>query len=139
MSSIPISKLSIGEAFTAIALTMIKADKKLVDIEQKKLLLHMQAMNTFEAYTPEQLHETFEKMFDLYQEIGSDALIQLARQSLSLKLSEAAFFLATDLSIADSILADEEKEMLTRLQNDLRISDDVAIQVIEVVLIKNRM
>jgi hypothetical protein len=53
-------------------------------------------------------------------------------------LREAAFAVATDLVLAEGIVAEEERTFLNDLYQALGVSNEIAIQVIQVILIKNR-
>ena len=49
-----------------------------------------------------------------------------------------AFAVATDLALADGEIAEEEKKLLTKIQQSLGIPEGEAVKIIEVMLIKNK-
>ncbi|MGH8002986.1 MAG: tellurite resistance TerB family protein, partial [Brasilonema sp.] len=58
--------------------------------------------------------------------------------SLSYDLREAAFAVATDLVLTDGVFLQEEQDFLNDLYQALGISADIATQIVQVMLIKNR-
>jgi tellurite resistance protein len=53
-------------------------------------------------------------------------------------MRETAFAVATDLALADGEIASREKDVLTKIQQSLGIPEDKAVNIIEVMLIKNK-
>ena len=67
-----------------------------------------------------------------------DALVAMAKESMPEDMKATAFAVATDLALADGEIADEEKNLLTKVQQSLGIPEDEAVRIIEVMLIKNK-
>jgi len=126
------------EAFIAIAFAIIAADGHIAGDEQQELALSMIRMKLFRDMTPEQFKEALYKIYDTLNEMGVDVLIKAAKNALTPKLRETAFFFAADLSLSDKVLDKSEKEMLDRMQQILDIKPDMARKIIEVAMVKNR-
>ncbi len=137
-NSPPQIDLSVGEAIVAIVLAVLTIDNVFSDIERAALILTMRRMKIFETYTPEQIEETFLKVFKIQEDLDTDQLIDLAKEKLTHQLRETAFYFATDLAIADSVLGSKEKTLLEHLQYKLKINPKITVQIIEVVLIEHR-
>lgn len=69
---------------------------------------------------------------------GVDVLMQAAIQALPHDLYDTVFAVATDLILADGEVTKEEENLLSSLCEALEISDDVAQEIIRVMLIKNK-
>jgi hypothetical protein len=65
-------------------------------------------------------------------------LVTSSKEVLPTELRETAFAVAADLTLADGVLAKGEKDILSKIQESLIISEDTAVNIIEVMLIKNR-
>jgi DNA-directed RNA polymerase subunit F len=53
-------------------------------------------------------------------------------------LQETVFAVTTDLVLADGDLAEEEEELLNELYTALKISEEMAGKIIDVISIKNK-
>ena len=95
-------------------------------------------MKLFKSYPHEMMNRLFEKILGILQGDGFNALFNAARDSLSQDLREAAFAVATDLVLAEGIVGEEEKNFLNDLYQALGVSSEIAIQIVQVILIKNR-
>jgi hypothetical protein len=74
----------------------------------------------------------------LLTEYGLPAILTGCAKVIPLDLRPTAFALATDLALADGRIGDREKAFIDELQVVLRIDDDTAARIIEVMMIKNR-
>lgn len=69
---------------------------------------------------------------------GYDGFIKTAIATLPHDLYETAFAVATDLVLADGEVSEEEEDLLKFLWNHLEITDDTAMNIINVMIIKNK-
>ncbi len=69
---------------------------------------------------------------------GYDDFIKTAIATLPHDLYETAFAVATDLVLADGEVSEEEEDLLKFLWNHLEIPDDTAMNIINVMIIKNK-
>jgi tellurite resistance protein len=53
-------------------------------------------------------------------------------------LRQTAFANACDIVLADGVVEDEEKEFLDHLQKALELDGDTALNIVEVMIIKNK-
>lgn len=66
------------------------------------------------------------------------AVLTACAEAIPAELRATTFALAMDLALADGRLGSRENTLIDQLQRALRIDDDLARKIIEVLLIKNR-
>jgi tellurite resistance protein len=130
--------LSSAEAFAAITLAATASDAYLSDEEARGISSTLFRMKLFRSYSIDEMNGMFDKLLGIMRQQGMDTLFNSAKDSLSYDLREAAFAVATDLVLADGIVTQEEQGFLNDLYQALGISGDIATQIVQVMLIKNR-
>jgi Tellurite resistance protein TerB. len=65
-------------------------------------------------------------------------LFKAALETLPDELKETVFAVTTDIALADGEVSEEEEELLNDLYGALGISEEVALNIIDVMLIKNK-
>jgi tellurite resistance protein len=131
-------KLNKDEAFAGVALAAIAADGVITQEEANGLIVSLVRMKTFAGYNDKMFINLLNKLVAIIQKQGLDALISQSKEGLDPNMRETAFAVACDLSLADGELAAQEKDILTKLQVGLGLSEDKAVNIIEVMLIKNK-
>lgn len=130
--------LNLAEAFAVIVLLATASDGYL-SVEQANSITYMLSrMKLFKSYPHEMMNKLFEKILSILQGDGFNALFNAAKDSLSQDLRESAFAVAADLILAEGIIPEEEKNFLNDLSQALGVSSEIAIQIVQVILIKNR-
>jgi tellurite resistance protein len=130
--------LSPAEAFVAISLAAIASDGYLSSEEARGISAALSRMKLFRSYQSDVMNAMFDKLLSILKLEGIDVLLSLAKESLPYELRPAAFAVATDLVLADGIIAQEERDFLKDLCQDLGIPTDLATQIVQVMLIKNQ-
>ena len=130
--------LSQPEAIAAIALAATASDGNLSDEQARGILSLLSGMKLFRYYSSDEINRMFEKLLNILRWEGINALFHSAKESLPYDLRETAFAIATDLVLADGVSPQEELEFLNDLSQDLGISGYIAIQIVQVMLVKNR-
>jgi len=131
-------KLSKEEAFAAISLVSVAADGVITEEEARGLFVQLYRMKMFSGFNDNQMSSMFNKLINIIKKKGMDALVAMAKESMPEDMKATAFAVATDLALADGEIADEEKNLLTKVQQSLGIPEDEAVRIIEVMLIKNK-
>jgi len=54
------------------------------------------------------------------------------------ELKETVFAVTTDMALADGEVSEEEEQLLNDLYSALGLSEDIALKIIDVMLIKNK-
>ena len=126
------------EAFAVIVLAATASNGYLSVEQANSITFVLSRMKLFKSYPHEMINKLFEKILGILEGDGFNTLFNAAKDSLSQDLREAAFAVATDLVLAEGIVADEEKNFLNDLYQALGVSSEIAMQIVQVILIKNR-
>ncbi|MEH1870437.1 tellurite resistance TerB family protein [Nostoc sp.] len=130
--------LNPAEAFAVIVLAATASDGYLSVEQANSITFVLSRMKLFKSYPHEMMNKLFEKILGLFQGDGFNNLFNAAKDCLSQDLREAAFAVATDLVLAEGIVAEEEKNFLNDLYQALGVSREIAVQIMQVILIKNQ-
>lgn len=130
--------LSPAEAFAAIALAAIASDGYLDDEGTRSISAILSGMKLFKSYPNDVMVRMFDTILGNIRREGINSLFNAAKESLSPEMREAAFAVATDLVLAGGVVTIEEQDFLNDLYQALGISSDIAKQIVEVMMIKNR-
>ncbi|MGL5082221.1 MAG: tellurite resistance TerB family protein [Microcoleaceae cyanobacterium] len=131
-------ELTPAEAFAAIALTAVAADGVITNSESQILRTTFTRMQLFQGYSAESKNEMLDRLLSQIKLEGYETLMKTAITKLPQDLRETAFAVATDITLSDGELADEEESLLDALYNSLGLSEEVANKIIDVMLIKNK-
>jgi tellurite resistance protein len=130
--------LNPAEAFAVIILAATASEGYLSTEQTNCITSMLSRMKLFKSYSNELMNRLFDKILGILQGEDFNFLFNAAKESLSQDLREAAFAVATDLVLAEGIVNDEEKNFLNDLYQALGVSSEIAIQIVQVMLIKNR-
>ncbi|MDJ0798126.1 MAG: tellurite resistance TerB family protein [Calothrix sp. MO_167.B12] len=130
--------LSPAEAVAAITLAAIASDGYMSEEETRSVSAILSRMKLFQSYTSDVIVGMFDKLLNLLRQEGIDAFFNTAQASLPGNLKESAFALATDMVLADGVVTRDEQDFLNDLYHSLGIASDIANQIVQVMLIKNR-
>ncbi len=130
--------LSKQEAFAGILLAAVAADGHISDEEAQGLWTIIERMKLFNNFTPDKFNQLMNNLVKILKREGVDKLVQKAANALPEDLRPTAFANACDLVLADGVVEDEEKKLVETLQNLLEIPGDQAIDIVQVMVIKNR-
>jgi hypothetical protein len=129
---------SSAEAFAAITLAAIASDGYLSQEETTGITATLSRMKLFRSYPHDVMNRLFDKLLGILQRDGINSLFDTAKESLPPDLREAAFAVTADLILASGIVTEEENSFLDDLYHALGISTDIAMQIVQVMMIKNR-
>lgn len=127
-----------AEAFAAIALIAVAADGYAADAELQSIITSLSRMQLFRSYPGDVIRKMFDRLLSLLQRQGADNLLAAALASLPHELQETAFAVTTDIVLSDGEVTQEEEEFLNQLYRALELSEETALKIIDVMLIKNR-
>jgi hypothetical protein len=130
--------LSTPEAYAAVAVAAIAADGNVTDDEANRTALNLATVSVFRTYELKEMGDVLNRVALLIQRRGPSTVLKAAKDTLSKAQAESAFFLAADLTLADSNFGTDEREFLEQLKNTLAVDDSTALKIVEVVVIKNR-
>ncbi len=131
-------KLEPAEAFAAIALIAVAADGIITESEKQGISNIFSRMELFSNYSDQGKREMLNRLLGMIKNKEIKPLFDAAVAKLPKDLRETVFAVSTDLVLVDGDLAEEEEQLLNELYSALEISEAVATQIIDVMMIKNK-
>jgi tellurite resistance protein len=126
------------EAYAAITILAIASDGYLANEELDAINSHLSRMHLFHHFRPETMQRMYTKLFDIMRTDGPELLLESAKQTLPIELRESAFAMCCDLTLADGMMSQDEKQFLQQLHRILDIADETADRILSVMHIRNR-
>jgi uncharacterized tellurite resistance protein B-like protein len=127
-----------AEAFAAITLIAVAADGYAADSELQAISTILSRMQLFRSYPADVMRKMFDRLLNLLQRQGANNLLTTAVEALPHDLLETAFAVTADIVLADGEVTSEEEDLLNQLYRALQISEETAVKIIDVMLIKNK-
>ncbi len=127
-----------AEAFAAIALIAVAADGYINDSESQVLSMTLSRMQLFRSYPNDVMKKMLDRLLMLLQRQGVQVLFNAALATLPDELKETVFAVTTDIALADGEISKEEEQLLNDLYSALGLSEETALNIIDVMLIKNK-
>jgi len=134
-ASKPLTK---AEAFAGILLGAVASDGHYSDEEVHGLFTILGRMKLYENWTGDKMSSMMNRLQSILKKDGLEKYLNRVCEALAEDLRETVFANACDLVLADGVVEDEEKEFLDTLQKKLEISGDTALDIVQVMIIKNR-
>jgi hypothetical protein len=131
-------ELTKQEAFAGILLGASACDGHIADEEVKSLFTTTERMRMFENVSPNKWNSMMDALLKILKKDGPLKLIDRCSDALPEGLRQTAFANACDIVLADGVVEDEEKEFLDHLQKQLELDGDTALNIVEVMIIKNK-
>ena len=131
-------ELSKQEAFAGILLGASACDGHIAEEEVKGLFTITERMKMFENVPPNKWNSMMDTLLKILKKDGPLKLVDRCAEALPEGLGPTAFANACDIVLADGVVEDEEKEFLDHLQKILEIDGDSALNIVEVMIIKNK-
>ena len=130
--------LTMREAVTAILVAAVAADGTLVEQEAERLNALLPSMRLFRQTSAAHLQRLTETALDIIGSTGPDALLPACAEVIPESLRAPLFALAVELVIVDGDVSATETRFVDSLKSALAIDDEIAANIIEVLLIKSR-
>lgn len=127
-----------AEGFAAIALIAVAADGYMTDSEAQVISSTLSRMQLFRSYPGDVMRRMIDKLLGILQRDGIEVLFNAALATLPNELKDTVFAVATDIVLADGEVTEEEEKLLNDLYRALEISEENAIKIIDVMMIKNK-
>lgn len=131
-------KLSKQEAFAGIAVAMAGADGSIAESEWAGICNYLRRLRLYDNFAGAAFDKMFDKLFRILKTKGASALVASSIDGLPEDLKLTAFACAVDIALADGVLEEEEKKIINQLADSLQIPEQIAISIIEVMIIKNK-
>ncbi|MDZ8183799.1 MAG: tellurite resistance TerB family protein [Nostoc sp. ChiSLP02] len=131
--------LNSAEAFAVIVL-MATAPNGYLSVEQaNSVTFVLSGIKLLKSYPQETIKSLVDKILSIFQGDNLNTLFNAARDALSQELRQAAFAVVTDLVFAEDVVGEEDKNFLKDLHQALGVPTEIAMQIMQVMLIKNRV
>lgn len=127
------------EAFLGSIVAITAADGDISDEEMADLKSIINKSRTLSNMDDNTYSKIVAKVFRVLKHEGVDKLITLSVASLSENLREGVFALVCDLAYSDGYIEKDEEKILERLQSDFNIPQDKAMNIVQVITIKNQV
>jgi tellurite resistance protein len=131
-------ELTKQEAFAGILLGASACDGHTADAEVKSLFTATERMRLFENVTANKWNAMMDVLLKFLNKDGPLKLVDRCAKALPEGLRQTAFANACDIVLADGTVEDEEKDFLDYLQKALELDGDIALNIVEVMIIKNK-
>jgi hypothetical protein len=131
-------ELTKQEAFAGILLGASACDGHIADEEVKSLFTTTERMRMFENVSPNKWNSMMDALMKILKKEGPLKLVDRCAEGLPEGLRQTSFANACDIVLADGVVEDEEKEFLDHLQKALDLDGDTALNIVEVMIIKNK-
>jgi|AGTN01.2.fsa_nt_gi Tellurite resistance protein TerB. len=131
-------KMTPPEAFVGVIMSAVAADGVITQEEALSVITVLSRMKLYQGKNEKELRGMLDRTVNTLKSQGPSPLIAAAKETLPADLRDTAFAVAADLVLADGIVEDKEKKFLEELQKAMGVSDDVALKITEVMVIKNR-
>jgi uncharacterized tellurite resistance protein B-like protein len=125
------------EAFAAIVVAAFQADGRVAAEEAVRVNEIFNSTRMFRQPSAEQLHAVLERVIELFRVYGTEVIVPLAAEALPPELRPPAFAVAVDLVLADGVATHEERKFIDGLQELFEISDEDAVKIVDVIIVKN--
>jgi tellurite resistance protein TerB len=126
------------EGFAGILLGASACDGHIADEEVQSLFTMLGRMKMYQRYTEKNWSTLVNRLLGLLKRKGVDELIEKSIEALPPELRATAFANACDIVLADGVVEDDEKEFLDKLQDRLELADEEAVNIVRVMVVKNK-
>lgn len=126
------------EAVAGILLSTVAADGHISQDEAVSLTNNLVRMSLFSELDCNDINQMMGKLCSKMRTLEGDEFLKQVTAACPPELRETAFALSTDLIMEDGVAEDEEREHLGKIQANLSIPEARALQIIDVIVVKNK-
>lgn len=131
-------KFTEHEAFAGVLLGASACDGHIADDEVDGLITILVRMKMFRRFDGKQFGQMLNKLVGVIKKKGVEFLIDKCVEAMPDGLRETAFANACDIVLADGVVEQDEKEFIEMVRNRLRISKEQALEIVQVMVFKNK-
>ena len=126
------------EGFAGILLAASACDGHIAEDEVQSLFTSLGRMKMYQRYNDKNWSTLINRLLGILKRKGVDELIEKSVDAVPPELRRTVFANACDIVLADGVVEDDEKDFLDKLQDELEIEDDDAINIVRVMVVKNK-
>lgn len=125
------------EAFAAIVIGAFNTRGRVAGEEEVRVNAIFASTRFFRQPSAEPIQVVLDRVLELFRVHGADGVLTLAASVLPPELRPPAFAVAVDLVLADGEANAEERKFIDGLQALLKIPDEDALKIVDVMIVKN--
>ncbi len=138
--AIPTSDLPAAQyGFIQLCIAASGADGVIDDDEVGAIIGYVSRLKMFTEIKDSEINKMFQKSIGILRTDGAMALVQEAGKQIPEDLRNTAFACVCDIVLSDGSLDPKEQEVLEKAYEILKIEEQQAATIMEVMLIKNKM
>jgi hypothetical protein len=134
----PALGLLLPEAVAAVLVAAVSADGRLGVDEADRLSHILSTSRLFEQAVQARDVQVVERALNRLTDYGVAPVLSACGAVIAPELRPTVFAIATDLVLADGGIDGREQAFIDQLQTALGVNEDLAVKIVEVLLIKNR-
>jgi hypothetical protein len=132
------SALTAQEAFAGILMGASGCDGHIADEEVGGLVTALLRMKLYQRFSDKHYNQMLNKLHGTLKRKGVDTLIDACVDALPENLRETAFANACDIVLADGVVESDEKAFIEKLRNKLKIPKETALEIAQIMVVKNK-
>lgn len=132
------SSFTVEEAVAAVLFLTVSADGNISDEEKELFVTTSNRMKLLKKQTVEEYNSMMDKIRAHFNKHGFDDTLSHAVQFIPAELRDTTFALSADIIFADGSVDENESLFIESVQKALQIPDNLALQIVEVMQIKNK-
>jgi uncharacterized tellurite resistance protein B-like protein len=125
------------QTFAAIVVATFNADGHVTPEEAVRVNEIFNSTRLFRQPSAEPVQAVLDHVVELFGRHGAEAIVALAAKALPPELRASAFVMAVDLVMADGEASPDERKFIDGLQGLLQIPDEDAMNIVDVIIVKN--
>ncbi len=129
--------MTIPQAFAAIIIGALNADGRNAQEEAARVNGIFASTQLFRRASDEPLQAVLNRVVALFGAQGGAPIVALAAKTLPQELRGPAFATAVDVVLSDGEASLEERRFIDTLQQQLQITDEDALKIVDVMIVKN--
>ncbi|MFM9964480.1 MAG: tellurite resistance TerB family protein [Planctomycetaceae bacterium] len=126
------------EGYAGVLLCASACDGHIADEEVQALVTALMRMKMYQNVPNHQFSSMMDRLLGILKRGGPEKLLDSVIEAVPPELCETAFANACNIVLADGTVEDEEKEMMNTLMSRLDIPKERALEIIKVMVIKNK-
>lgn len=131
--------LTLDEALIALFIGAMNANGHVAPDEAARAHHLIWSTRRFRRKSGDTVGKLIENMRALLDESGAPAVITRATKAIPARVRPSAFAVVADLLLADGKLEGAERRFLRELGSELKIDQDTAREIVDVVVLKNQI
>ena len=131
--------LTLDQALIALVIGAMNANEHVAADEAARAHHLIWSTRRFRRKSGEAVGKVIQDMRRLVEEAGADGVITRAARVIPARLRPAAFAVLVDVLLADGRLERSERRFLRNLGDQLKLDEETARQIVDVVALKNQL